>query len=43
MVELFRVPGSAPKLFNKDRGMYCSVYVVVHIKDSLLVIGNSSP
>ena len=42
-IELVRVPDSAPKLFNKGHGTYYSVCVVVHLKDSLLVTGNSSP
>ena len=28
---------------NKGRGMYCLVCGIVHIKDPLLLIGNSNP
>ena len=31
------------KLYNKSRGMYYSVYGIVHIKDTLLTIRQSCP
>ena len=40
---LFSVPTSGPQLvYIKGRGMYCSVYEKVHIKDPLLLIEKNS-
>ena len=39
---LFSVPTSGPQLVIKGRGMYCSVYGKVHIKDPLVLIEKSS-
>ena len=39
---LFSVPTSGHNWFIKGRGMYCSVYGKVHIKDPLLLIEKSS-
>ena len=42
-IELFVVPASAPRLVYKGRGMYYPFCGMMHIKESLLLIGKSSP
>ena len=37
-IELFLIPASAPQLVYIGCGMYCPVYGMVHIKESLLLI-----
>ena len=42
-IELFLVPVVLHDWCNKGCGMYYPVYGMVHIKESLLLIGKSSP
>ena len=42
-IELFLVPASTPQLVNKGHDMCCPVCGMVHSKESLLLIGKSSP
>ena len=42
-IELFLVPASTPQLVNKGHGMCYPVCGMVHSKESLLLIGKSSP
>ena len=42
-IKLFVVLASAPQLVKKGDGMYYAAYVIMHIKEPLLLMGNSVP